>query len=133
MTKTQGKNPTPQNPKEKRRKKASETTTTNTGGVNTPSPPTKSFDFGGFDSSKFLILQGGNSHVHIFYRESPGKFDSRTLSRETLSRWTGRTLTTATDGSGTNHILEQHQPLDGRTGIDTYVLVTRPRRIKIHR
>ena len=24
------------------------------------------------------------------YRESPGKFDSRTLSRETLSRWTGR-------------------------------------------
>ena len=26
-----------------------------------------------------------------FYRGSPGKFDSRTLSRETLSRWTGRT------------------------------------------
>ena len=26
------------------------------------------------------------------YRESPGKFDSRTLSRETLSRWTGRFL-----------------------------------------
>ena len=26
-----------------------------------------------------------------FYRESPGKFDSRTLSRKTLSRWTGRT------------------------------------------
>ena len=25
-----------------------------------------------------------------FYRESPGKFDSRTLSRETLSRWIGR-------------------------------------------
>ena len=25
-----------------------------------------------------------------FYRESPGKFDSRTLSRETLIRWTGR-------------------------------------------
>ena len=24
------------------------------------------------------------------YRESPGEFDSRTLSRETLSRWTGR-------------------------------------------
>ena len=24
-------------------------------------------------------------------RESPGKFDSRTLSRETLSKWTGRT------------------------------------------
>ena len=25
-----------------------------------------------------------------FYRGSPGKFDSRTLSRKTLSRWTGR-------------------------------------------
>ena len=25
-----------------------------------------------------------------FYRESPGKFDSRTLNGETLSRWTGR-------------------------------------------
>ena len=24
-----------------------------------------------------------------FYRGSPGKFDSRTLSRETLNRWTG--------------------------------------------
>ena len=27
-----------------------------------------------------------------FHRESPGKFDSRTLSRKTLSRWTGRTI-----------------------------------------
>ena len=26
------------------------------------------------------------------YRESPGKFDSRTLSRKTPSRWTGRIL-----------------------------------------
>ena len=25
-----------------------------------------------------------------YYRESPGKFDSRTLSRKSLSRWTGR-------------------------------------------
>ena len=25
------------------------------------------------------------------YRESPGKFDSRTLSRNIFSRWTGRT------------------------------------------
>ena len=31
----------------------------------TPSPPTKSFDFGGFDSSRLLILKGGNSHVRI--------------------------------------------------------------------
>ena len=30
----------------------------------TPSPPTKSFDFRGFDSSRLLILRGGNSHVH---------------------------------------------------------------------
>ena len=26
-----------------------------------------------------------------FYRGSPGKFDPRTLNRETVSRWTGRT------------------------------------------
>ena len=31
-----------------------------------------------------------------FYRGSPGKFDSRTLSRETLSRWTGRIIITTT-------------------------------------
>ena len=30
----------------------------------TPSPPSKSFDFRG-DSSKLLILKGGNSHVRI--------------------------------------------------------------------
>ena len=30
-----------------------------------PSPPTKSLDFRGFDSSRLLILKGGNSHVHI--------------------------------------------------------------------
>ena len=29
----------------------------------TPSPPTKSFDFIGFESSKLLIQKGGNSHV----------------------------------------------------------------------
>ena len=33
--------------------------------VRTPSPPTKSLDFRGFDSSRFLILRGGNSHVHM--------------------------------------------------------------------
>ena len=26
-----------------------------------------------------------------FHREAPGKFDSRTLNRKTLNRWTGRT------------------------------------------
>ena len=29
-----------------------------------------------------------------FYRGSPGKFDSRTLSREIISRWTGRSVST---------------------------------------
>ena len=29
----------------------------------TPSPPTKSLGFGGFDSSKLLVLKGGNSHA----------------------------------------------------------------------
>ena len=32
-----------------------------------------------------------------FYRGSPGKFDSRTLSRETLSRWTGRNSTSTSN------------------------------------
>ena len=31
----------------------------------TPSPPTKSLGFRGFDSSKLLILKGGNSHVRM--------------------------------------------------------------------
>ena len=40
-----------------------------------------------------------------FYRESPGKFDSRTLNRETLNRWTGRTTCSGapvgvSDGAG---------------------------------
>ena len=29
-----------------------------------------------------------------FDRGSPGKFDSRTLNRKTLNRWTGRMMTT---------------------------------------
>ena len=32
-------------------------------GICTPSPPTKSLGFSGFDSSRLLILRGGNSHV----------------------------------------------------------------------
>ena len=31
----------------------------------TPSPPTKSSGFGGFDSSRLLILRGGNSYVRM--------------------------------------------------------------------
>ena len=34
-------------------------------GYATPSPPTKSVGFRGFDSSKLLILKGGKSHVRI--------------------------------------------------------------------
>ena len=30
----------------------------------TPSPPIKSLDFRGFDSSKLLVLRGGNYHIH---------------------------------------------------------------------
>ena len=33
------------------------------GSWSTPSPPIKSLDFRGFDSSRLLILRGGNSHV----------------------------------------------------------------------
>ena len=33
--------------------------------MNMPSPPTRSLDFREFDSSKLLILKGGNSHVRI--------------------------------------------------------------------
>ena len=32
-------------------------------GNDAPSPPTKSLDFRGFDSSRLLILRGGNSYV----------------------------------------------------------------------
>ena len=32
-------------------------------GRDTPSPPIKSLNFRGFDSSRLLILRGGNSHV----------------------------------------------------------------------
>ena len=35
----------------------------------TPSPPTKSLDFTGFDSSRLLILRGGNSDVRIISKE----------------------------------------------------------------
>ena len=34
-------------------------------GRSTASPPTKSLDFRGFDSSRLLILKGRNSHVRI--------------------------------------------------------------------
>ena len=34
-----------------------------------------------------------------FYRGSPGKFDSRTLNRKTLNRWTGRKNIVSFSGS----------------------------------
>ena len=36
------------------------------------------------------------------YRESPGKFDSRTLNRKTLNRWTGRIAAAAAAATTTN-------------------------------
>ena len=49
---------------------------------------TKILDFGGFDSSRILILRGWNSQGH---REFPGKLESSDLSRDDLSREIGRT------------------------------------------
>ena len=40
----------------------------------TPSPPTKSLDFRGFDSNKLLILKGGNSHVRMILLGVSRKF-----------------------------------------------------------
>ena len=57
----------------------------------TPNPPTKNSGFRGFDSSRLLILRGGILMSVNFDRGSPGKFDSRTLNRKPLNRWTGRT------------------------------------------
>ena len=62
----------------------------------TPNAPTKSSGFRGFDSSRLLILRGGILMSVNFDRGSPRKFDSRTLNRETLNRWTGRTAGWAT-------------------------------------
>ena len=58
----------------------------------TPSPPNKGLGFRGFGSSKLFILKGGIPMPKESYRGSRGKFDSRTLRRETLSRWAGRIM-----------------------------------------
>ena len=55
----------------------------------TPGPPNESLDFREFDSSRLLIIRGGILMSVEFYRGSPGKFDSRTINRTTLNRWTG--------------------------------------------
>ena len=48
---------------------------------------TKLLDFGGFDSSRILILRGDNSCAH---GEFPGNFESTNLSWDNLSREIGR-------------------------------------------
>ena len=41
-----------------------------------------------------------------FDRGSPGKFDSRTLNRKTLNRWTGRTTICIVDtGRAANNVM----------------------------
>ena len=55
----------------------------------TPNLPTKSLGFEGFDSSRLLLSGVGIIISKEFDRESPGKFDPRTLNGETLNRWTG--------------------------------------------
>ena len=59
---------------------------------NTPSPPIKNLDFRGFDSSRLYFSGVGILMSVEFQRESPGEFDSRTLNRGTLNRWTGRNI-----------------------------------------
>ena len=49
----------------------------------------KILEFGGSDSSRILILRGGNSQAH---RGFPGMFESGNLSRDNLSREIGRSL-----------------------------------------
>ena len=46
-------------------------------------------DFRGFDSRIILSLRGWNSQAH---GEFPGKFESRNLSRDNLSREIGRSV-----------------------------------------
>ena len=48
---------------------------------------TKILDFRGFDSSRILSFKGWNSHIH---GEFPGSFESTNLSRDNLSRESGR-------------------------------------------
>ena len=49
-----------------------------------------------------------------FYRESPGKFDSRTLSRKTLNRWTGRNRLVF-HHVGTHHRARNQQTMNLKT------------------
>ena len=76
----------------------------------TPSPPIKSLDFGGFDSSRLLILRGGILMSVNFDRGSPGKFDSRTLNRKTINRWTGRTCLTQVSSKMMNDLANYGDP-----------------------
>ena len=44
-----------------------------------------------------------------FDRESPGKFDSRTLNRKALNRWTGRMITERINVTGRVHHTEMQK------------------------
>ena len=52
----------------------------------TPSPPTKSLDFRGFDSSRLLILRGGNSYVRRIVRGGNHLSDA-TCTNSFLLHW----------------------------------------------
>ena len=43
--------------------------------------------------------------AYIIHRESPGKFESRTLNRKTLNRWTGSSSNSNSSISGSSIIL----------------------------
>ena len=60
-----------------------------------------------------------------FDRESPGKFDSRTLSRTTLSRWTGRSATRGRSALPSERPLASRRPSTGenRHGIYIYIYI----------
>ena len=57
-----------------------------------------------------------------FYREPPGKFDSRTLSRKTLNRWTGR-VHTRTPAQKEFYKLPEYFPLKGISMYKGYHLI----------
>ena len=55
-----------------------------------PSPPTKSLGFGGFDSSRLLILRGRAFLCPLNFIRSLPESLTQGLNRTTLNRWTGR-------------------------------------------
>ena len=73
-----------------------------------------------------------------YYRESPGKFDSRTLNGKTLNRWTGRNsfvistsisisiimnIITIMFSSSSNNMTLHRETLDRWTGRKLFILL----------